>query len=125
VVYFFAVTPGLLDYARAGNIEMVTRRVNGGLNGYHDRLAWYDRTALVMLGHKRDGVSGFQKVAGITVDGISGPQTRAAMHEALSGGAVARVAPAAPAAHEVPPVPRAAPLQAIFAALAAIFRRRK
>ena len=62
--------------------EMVTRRVNGGLNGYHDRLHWYDRIALEILGVS--DVRTFQKSAGLVVDGISGPKTRAAMHDALS-----------------------------------------
>ena len=65
----------------AGNIEMVTRRVNGGLNGYEDRLRYYDRAALVILG--RASVRDFQGSAGIAVDGVSGPQTREAMHKAL------------------------------------------
>ena len=72
---------GLIDYARAGNNEMVTRRVNGGLNGYQDRLHWYDKVALELLGVS--DVRTFQKSAGLVVDGISGPKTRAAMHEAL------------------------------------------
>ena len=37
-------------YADEANHEMVTRRINGGLNGYADRLARYTRAALVLLG---------------------------------------------------------------------------
>lgn len=70
-------------HVEAGNIEMVTRQVNGGLNGYAERLRRYDRSALVLLGHGRDHVRAFQSAAGIAVDGISGPQTRAALHKAL------------------------------------------
>ncbi len=81
-IWYFLTRKGLIDYARAGNIEMVTRRVNGGLNGYADRLHWYDRIALEMLGVAT--IRDFQKVAGLVVDGISGPKTRAALHEALS-----------------------------------------
>ena len=81
-IWYFLTRKGLLDYARAGNIEMVTRRVNGGLNGYQDRLRWYDDCALKLLGF--DTVRDFQKSAGLVVDGISGPKTRAALHEALS-----------------------------------------
>lgn len=73
----------ILDYARAGNIEMVTRLVNGGLNGYSKRLRWYDRTALVLLGYDPDDVSGFQRKASLAVDGISGALTRDALHKAL------------------------------------------
>ena len=81
-IWYFLTRNGLIDYARAGNIEMVTRRVNGGLNGYQDRLRWYDDCALKLLGFGT--VRDFQKSAGLVVDGISGPKTRAALHEALS-----------------------------------------
>ena len=80
-IWYFLTRKGLLDYARAGNIEMVTRRVNGGLNGYQDRLRWYDTTALKLLGF--DSILAFQKHAGLVQDGVSGPKTRAALHEAL------------------------------------------
>lgn len=71
------------SYVEAGNIEMITRQINGGLNGVSDRLQWFDKSALVLLGYGRDQVSAFQSAAGITVDGLSGPKTRAALHEAL------------------------------------------
>ncbi|MBR9840445.1 MAG: peptidoglycan-binding protein [Rhodobacteraceae bacterium] len=67
----------------AGNIEMITRQINGGLNGFSDRLQWFDKSALVLLGYGRDQVRAFQSAAGIAVDGLSGPKTRAALHEAL------------------------------------------
>jgi len=70
-------------YVDGGNIEMVTRRVNGGLNGYSDRLRWYDRAALVLLSLAPTDVRGFQVGHGLKVDGISGPETRAALHKAL------------------------------------------
>lgn len=70
-------------YADRGDMEMVSRAVNGGLNGYGDRLRLYDRAALVLLGYKSDDIRGLQAKAGIVVDGISGPRTRAAMHAAL------------------------------------------
>lgn len=92
-------------YVKAGNIEMVTRRVNGGLNGYADRLKYYDRAALVLLGYAPDDVRGFQIDQRITVDGISGPETRGAMHAALSAKAMAVVVDkSAP-----PPAPTPAP----------------
>lgn len=80
-IWYFLTRKGLIDYARAGNNEMVTRRVNGGLNGYQDRLHWYDLSALKLLGFA--DVRAFQKSAGLVTDGISGPKTRAALHEAL------------------------------------------
>ena len=82
-IWYFLTRKGLIDYARAGNIEMVTRRVNGGLNGYADRLKRYDEAALQILGVA--DVRTFQRQAGLLADGISGPKTRAAMHKALTG----------------------------------------
>lgn len=96
-IWYFLTRKGLLDYARAGNIEMVTRRVNGGLNGYADRLRRYDAIALEML--KAPDVRTFQKQAGLVVDGISGPKTRAALHEALSHVSETPVSVTRPAPH--------------------------
>lgn len=70
-------------YADINDIEMITRKVNGGLNGYEDRLSYYDRAALVLLDRAPTDIKGFQKSAKLTADGISGPQTRAALHSAL------------------------------------------
>ena len=70
-------------YADEANHEMVTRRINGGLNGYADRLARYTRAALVLLGHGPRDVRKFQGAAGLQADGIDGPKTRAALHQAL------------------------------------------
>lgn len=83
-IWYLRTRTGLLDYARAGNIEMVTRRVNGGLNGYADRLDWYRHCALVLLGYGRDEVAKFQRDHGLLADGICGPATRAALHRELS-----------------------------------------
>ena len=105
-IWYFLTRKGLIDYARAGNIEMVTRRVNGGLNGYQDRLRWYDKAALELLGFM--DVSAFQKSAGLTVDGISGPKTRAAMHKALAHVSETPISVTRPAPHvnaEAPKTP--------------------
>lgn len=110
---------------------MVTRRVNGGLNGYADRLRWYDEGALKLLGFTT--VAAFQKSAGLVVDGISGPKTRAALHKALTGlkvnaaqaanePATAQVAaPALPAARNPVSPPPAATAAALVAAGAALW----
>lgn len=83
-------------YADENNIEMITRIWNGGLNGYEDRLDYYDRSALVALGYGPTDIAGFQNDAvkageklgtsGKTkngVDGVSGPRTRALLHKNL------------------------------------------
>ncbi|MET3662515.1 glycoside hydrolase family 19 protein [Aquamicrobium ahrensii] len=74
-------------YADDNNIEMITRRVNGGLNGFADRVNWYVRAALVLLGYGPAEVKRFQQnhpEAGMA-DGIAGEKTRMALHKALSG----------------------------------------
>ena len=88
VVWYFATRKtkagkSILEYCREGNIEMVSRMVNGGTNGLDDRLDLYTRAALVMLGRGPTDVSGFQKSAGLVIDGIAGPATRAALHRVL------------------------------------------
>jgi len=74
-------------YADTNNIEMITRRINGGLNGYADRIKFYVRAALVLLGYGPTDVKRFQTDhpdAGIA-DGIAGEKTRMALHRALEG----------------------------------------
>ncbi|MBT9386547.1 peptidoglycan-binding protein [Pseudooceanicola sp. CBS1P-1] len=73
----------LQRYATAGDMEMLTRRINGGLNGYADRLACYVRVALVLLDRAPGDITGFQAGAGLEADGIAGPRTRAALHQVL------------------------------------------
>lgn len=69
--------------ADRGDNENVTRVINGGLNGYDDRLDYYNRTALVLLGYAVNEVAKFQKDHGLVADGLSGPLTRSEMHKAL------------------------------------------
>jgi putative chitinase len=75
---------GLNRYADSGNIEMVTRRINGGLNGYQDRCDRYVRIALVALSYRPADLRKFQSEHGLTVDGIAGPITRMVLHVALT-----------------------------------------
>lgn len=70
-------------YADQGDIEMVTQRINGGLNGYEDRCRRYTRIALLTLGFKPYAIKEFQASNGLKSDGIAGPRTRAALHSAL------------------------------------------
>ena len=73
-------------YADKGDQEMITRRINGGLNGYADRLDYYTRLGLVVLGYGPEDVLAFQKDAKAAavyagnIDGDDGPQTRSAIH---------------------------------------------
>ena len=82
-VWYWESRPALSEAADRGDLEAVTRIVNGGLNGLADRRYWYARAALVLLGREPADVRGFQRAAGLLVDGDAGPQTRAALHRAL------------------------------------------
>lgn len=110
-------------YLASGDIEMVTRRVNGGLNGYPDRLRYYDRAALVLLGYEPDDVTGFQRAKGLVQDGISGPRTRATMHEVLSRPSQTFSLPPDVEPIDEPPKPPNAPWVALFAAIRKLFER--
>lgn len=83
-------------YADEGNNEQITKKINGGLNGYDDRLSKFTRVALVLLGYEPLEVKRFQKWAQQNgylpkdepgkppqVDGDDGPKTRSALHMAL------------------------------------------
>ena len=70
-------------FADRGQQKWITKTINGGHNGLDDRLALYARSGLVLLGRDPADVRGFQRVAGLTVDGDAGPNTRAALHAAL------------------------------------------
>lgn len=80
---WFWSTHGLNALADAGNFVGTTQRINGGQNGAADRLAFYIRTALVLLGFAPTDVKGFQKARNLVVDGDAGPATLAAFHLAL------------------------------------------
>lgn len=80
-------------FADTNDIEMITRRINGGLNGFDDRVALYTRAALVLAGYEPIDVKAFQtdaQKAGLLpkgkeqLDGVAGPKTRAAMHMRLA-----------------------------------------
>lgn len=76
-------TRGLNRYADNGDLLTITKRINGGTNGLADRQAQYTRAGLVLLGYAPADVRAFQRSHGLTVDGISGPRTRAAIHAEL------------------------------------------
>lgn len=82
-------------FADSNDIETLTKRVNGGLNGFKDRVDWYVKTSLVLAGFAPHDIKGFQAkaqaegllppdVGTVTqVDGDAGPKTRAALHMTL------------------------------------------
>ncbi|GHE51068.1 hypothetical protein GCM10019059_07840 [Camelimonas fluminis] len=99
-------TRGLNAYADKGDNEMITRRINGGLNGYADRLTCYTRLALVVLGYAPDAVRAWQSDNRLTADGIAGPATRASLHDALVR--TDKILPATPPVGSMPVLRRGA-----------------
>jgi putative chitinase len=89
VPLWYWLTRDLNKWANQGDIETVTRKINGGKNGFADRVTRYGRLALVLLGYKPTNVLQFQSdhleaVGGPDgVDNDVGPKTRAALHQAL------------------------------------------
>lgn len=92
---WFWSTHDLNDLADENNIEQITKKWNGGLNGFNVRVNFYVRAALVLLNYGPTDVTEFQRAAqaeGLLppdtdkvkqVDGDAGPKTRAALHQKL------------------------------------------
>lgn len=109
-IWYWA-TRRLNRWADQGDQETVTRRINGGLNGYRDRLRYYSRASLVFLGYGPEDVKKFQAEHPETgePDGIAGPKTRAAYHTALTRLTPSEARPTvhrAPVAETQPVVPK-------------------
>ena len=118
-------TRGLNTLADTGSVSNVTRRINGGYNGLEDRKVIYARAALVFLGFDPADVSGFQKSARITVDGLVGPQTLKALHASLVALPKAEV-PVRPDVEPIAPKPaRQTGIAALIAAIIGFFTNRK
>lgn len=112
VPIWYWATRNLNAQADANDIEQLTKKINGGLNGYADRIDWYVKTALVLAGYGRDDVKGFQTAAQAAgrlpaganqIDGDAGPKTRSALHLTLAdmaAGPVAASVKAAPVTEE-------------------------
>jgi len=89
-------TRNLNHYADSGDIEMITKRINGGRNGLADRIERYETLGLAVLGYNakdKESVKTFQRLAQAEghipadqpgqptqIDGDIGPKTRAAIH---------------------------------------------
>ncbi|UTV38120.1 peptidoglycan-binding protein [Ensifer adhaerens] len=69
--------------ADQGDVETLTKKINGGKSGFADRVDRLARLSLVVLGYRPDNVRQFQAEHGLDVDGDVGPKTRSAMHKAL------------------------------------------
>lgn len=80
---FYWDTRNLNRWADQGDIETITKKINGGVNGFADRVDHLVRLSLVVLGYPVGGLKQFQKTAGLDDDGDPGPKTRAALHKAL------------------------------------------
>jgi putative chitinase len=124
-VYYWQ-SRNLNRYADQNNIEMISRRINGGYNGYQDRLNYYTKFGLVRLGYKPDQIRQFQQDADIIADGLSGPQTRQAIYaHLLSLEAHPQPRPKPPEAVPAPPPPSPPGniKRSFWAILAALFGR--
>ncbi|OMQ44970.1 chitinase [Ensifer sp. 1H6] len=83
VPIFYWQMRDLNRWADQGDVETITKKINGGKNGFADRIDRFARLALVVLGYRPDNVLQFQSDHRLDVDGDVGPKTRAAMHRAL------------------------------------------
>lgn len=81
VAIWYWSTRDLNRYADTGDLLTITKRINGGTNGLKDRQDKYTRAGLILLSFAT--IKQFQMHVGLAVDGIAGPQTRAAIHAEL------------------------------------------
>lgn len=104
VPIFYWSTRKLNRAADQNDIESVTKIWNGGKNGLADRIEYYGRISLVVLGYgvSEAEVKRFQLESGLDNDGDVGPKTRAALHKRLVGlgGAQSEEVRAAPVVEE-------------------------
>lgn len=82
---WYWTTRDLNRWADQNDIETITKKINGGKNGLADRIDYFARLALVVLGYgvSADEVKRFQRSSGLDVDGDAGPKTRAALFKVL------------------------------------------
>jgi putative chitinase len=114
---WFWETRNLNRYADQGDIETITKRINGGMTGFADRVDHFVRLSLVVLGYDADALKEFQTMAkrdgsyAGPIDGDAGPKTRAALHLALvrltPGAAASPAVKFAPVTEVKPVVPAA------------------
>jgi putative chitinase len=80
---FYWDTHNLNRLADQGDIETITKKINGGMNGFSNRVEHMVRLSLVVLGYAPGDLKKFQASAGLDADGDPGPKTRSALHKAL------------------------------------------
>lgn len=83
VPIFYWSEHDLNRWADQGDVETLTKKINGGKNGFADRIDRFARLALVVLGYRADNVRQFQADNRLDVDGDVGPRTRAALQKRL------------------------------------------
>ncbi|WP_043614225.1 chitinase [Ensifer sp. ZNC0028] len=83
VPIFYWSERDLNRWADQGDVETITKKINGGKNGFADRVDRFARLALVVLGYRPDNIRQFQSDSRLDVDGDVGPRTRAALHKRL------------------------------------------
>ncbi|MEI3850030.1 MULTISPECIES: peptidoglycan-binding protein [unclassified Ensifer] len=83
VPIFYWSERDLNRWADQGDVETITKKINGGKNGFADRVDRFARLALVVLGYRPDNIRQFQADNRLDVDGDVGPKTRAALHKRL------------------------------------------
>lgn len=90
-IWFWSIHD-LNEFADQNDIEMITRRINGGTNGLEDRLDYYTRTSLVLLGYGPTDIAKFQLDEDLEADNVAGPRTRAVLHKRLAYRAAGQIA---------------------------------
>lgn len=83
VPLYYWTTRDLNKWADQGDVETITKKINGGKNGFADRVDRLGRVSLVLLGYGPAEVRKFQADHKLDVDGDVGPKTRATLHKAL------------------------------------------
>jgi hypothetical protein len=70
------VDRNLNAYADRNDIETITKKINGGKNGLVNRIEYYGRISLVLLGYQpiEADIRRYQSERGLDVDGDVGPK---------------------------------------------------